>query len=108
MIASDARLVVWPGVGAETANMNYVRLEPGEENQPHSHAESEDTIVILSGRGSIDDLTNGVTYEFEAGDVIHVPAGLRHAVKADRGSGVESAGGPCPPDRAMLKAASPA
>jgi len=107
MISSDARLVVWPGVGAETANMNYVRLQPGEENQPHSHAQSEDTIAILSGRGSIDDLTNGTTLEFEAGDVIHVPVGLEHRVKADRGSPVESVGGPCPPDRAMLQAAGP-
>jgi quercetin dioxygenase-like cupin family protein len=105
MISSDARLVVFPGVGAETANMNYVRLEPGEENQPHAHAESEDTIVILSGRGSVDDLTNGATLEFEAGDVIHVPMGIEHRVKADRGSGVESVGGPCPADRAMLAAA---
>lgn len=108
MISSDARLVVWPGVGAETANMNYVRLEPGEENQPHSHAESEDTIVILSGRGSVEDLTNGVTLEFEAGQVIHVPVGLEHRVKADRGSSVESVGGPCPPDRSMLAAVEPA
>ena len=102
MISSDARLVVWPGVGAETANMNYVRLTPGEENVPHSHAESEDTIVILEGRGTVDDLTNDLSLEFQAGDVIHVPAGLEHRVKADRGSGVVSVGGPCPPDRAML------
>ena len=40
MISSDARLVVFAGVGAETANMNYVRLEPGEENVPHRHASS--------------------------------------------------------------------
>src|SRR6185295_12186256 len=87
MISSDARLVVWIGVGARTANMNYVRLVPGEENVPHAHAESEDTILILSGRGSVDDLTNGSTLPFEAGQVIHVPVGLEHRVKADRGSG---------------------
>jgi quercetin dioxygenase-like cupin family protein len=108
MISSDARLVVFPGVGAHTANMNYVRLEPGEENVPHSHAESEDTIMILSGRGSVDDLTNDMTLQFEAGDVIHVPEGIEHRVKADRGSGVESVGGPCPPDRAMLAKAAEA
>jgi len=102
IISSDARLVVWPGVGAHTANMNYVRLEPGEENKPHRHPASEDTIVILAGRGSVDDLTNGETHEFEAGDVIHIPIGLEHRVKADRGEGVVSVGGPCPPDTAML------
>jgi quercetin dioxygenase-like cupin family protein len=102
LISSDARLVVWPGVGAQTANMNYVRLTPGEANAPHSHAESEDTIVILSGRGTVEDLTNSLALAFEAGDVIHVPVGLEHRVKADRGEGVESVGGPCPPDTAML------
>lgn len=108
LISSDARLVVFPGVGAETANMNYVRLAAGEENVPHRHPESEDTIMILAGRGTVDDLDAGRSLAFEAGDVIHVPAGLEHRVKADRGVGVESVGGPCPPDRAMLGLAEPA
>jgi quercetin dioxygenase-like cupin family protein len=107
LISSDARLVVWPGVGAELANLNYVSMEPGEANTPHAHDESEDTIYILEGKGSIDDLTNGARLEFEAGDVVHVPAGVRHAVRADRGSGVVSFGGPCPPDTALFGHAVP-
>lgn len=103
MISKDARLIIWPGVGADTANMNYVVLEPGEENDPHAHSESEDTIFILEGKGSVDDITNGTTLEFEAGDAVHVPLGIKHAVKANRGVKVVSAGGPCPPDRYMLK-----
>ena len=47
LISKDARFVVWPGVGAWTANMNYVRMEAGEANVPHVHKESEDTIFIL-------------------------------------------------------------
>lgn len=104
MIARDARLVVWPGVGAETANMNYVDMQPGERNVPHIHPESEDTIFILDGKGRIEDLTNGKSLDFEAGQVIHVPIGLRHSVIADRGSRIESVGGPCPADWSMLKA----
>jgi len=104
MIGKQVRLVVWRGVGADVATMNFAILEPGEENQPHAHAESEDTIAILDGRGSIDDLTNGVTHEFEAGDVVFVRAGVKHKVKADRGVHIVSAGGPCPPDFGMLKA----
>ena len=34
IISSDARLIVWPGVGAKTANMNYVRMQAGEANVP--------------------------------------------------------------------------
>jgi len=104
IISSDARMIVWPGVGAWNATMNFVRLLVGEENVPHSHSESEDTVVVLEGRGSVDDLTNGVTLEFQGGDVIHVPVGVRHAVRANRGSPVTSVGGPAPADLAMLRA----
>lgn len=105
MIADDARLVVWPGVGAETANMNYVRMRPGERNVPHIHAQSEDTIFILEGRGTVTDFDHDRRLEFERDQVIHVPVGVRHAVAADRGTPVVSVGGPSPADRAMLKAA---
>jgi quercetin dioxygenase-like cupin family protein len=104
MISRRGRLVVWPGVGAETATMVYVILEPGDENDPHEHESSDDTIAILEGRGSIDNLSDGTTNEFEAGDVVFVRAGIRHKVKADRGSGIVVAGGPCPPDYGMLRA----
>jgi quercetin dioxygenase-like cupin family protein len=103
LISSDAGMIVWPGVGAWTATMNYVRMQPGEENKAHTHHSSEDTIVILEGRGSIDDLTNGVTHEFAAGDVIHVPLRVHHAVRANRGEPVVSVGGPCPADLAFLR-----
>lgn len=103
MISADARLIVWPGVGADVANMNYVVLEPGEANTPHAHATSEDTIFILEGRGSVADFENDSVLEYEAGDAIHVPADLKHAVRADRGCRVVSVGGPCPPDPFLLK-----
>jgi quercetin dioxygenase-like cupin family protein len=104
IISRDARLIVWPGVGAMTANMNYVRLEPGEENVPHIHVESEDTIFILSGEGTVEDFDNGTILEFHANQAIHVPIGVKHAVKADRGVEVVSTGGPCPADFRLLKA----
>jgi quercetin dioxygenase-like cupin family protein len=102
MIASDARLVIWLGVGARDANMNYVSMQPGEENVPHAHLDSEDTIYIISGRGTVEDLTHGLSLEFQA---IQVPPGVQHRVKADRGSAVVSVGGPCPADERMLRAA---
>ena len=105
MIAKDARLVVWPGVEAYTANMNYVDMQPGERNVEHVHGESEDTIYVLDGKGSIDDLTNGLRLEFEAGEAIYVPVGVWHAVSGDRKDHVESVGGPCPADWNMLRIA---
>lgn len=103
MIAKDARLVVWLGAGSRTANMNYVDMQPGERNVPHAHMESEDTIFVLEGEGTVEDLTHGETYDVKAGQVVHVPAGVMHAVKADKGSNIISVGGPAPADEAMLK-----
>lgn len=105
IISADARLVVWYGVGAVGANMNYVVLEPGERNTEHVHRYSEDTIYILEGRGTAEDVTNGLKLAFGPGDVVHIPAGVVHAVAADRGERVISAGGPCPADLDMLRAA---
>lgn len=104
-ISRDARLVVWYGADAVAANMNYVVLEPGERNTEHLHRYSEDTIVILEGRGSAEDVTNGVKLSFGPRDVVHIPPTIVHAVAADQGERVVSAGGPCPADLDMLRAA---
>jgi len=85
--------------------MNYVMMEAGEANVPHRHATSEDTIVILAGGGTIANLDAGTTHEFAAGQVVHVPVGVEHQVRADRGSSIESVGGPCPADLAGLRKA---
>ncbi len=102
MIAADARLIVWAGRGSQTANMNYVDMQPGERNIPHTHKGSEDTLYVIEGRGTMEDLSNGLELAFEAPCAVHVPVGLWHAVKADRGSNIESVGGPSPADWNML------
>ena len=102
MIAADARLVVWAGNGSQTANMNYVDMHPGERNIPHTHLGSEDTLYVLSGRGTIEDLSNAIELPFEAPCVVHVPVGVWHAVSADRDSNIESVGGPSPADWNMM------
>lgn len=103
LISNDARFVVWPGTDAWNANFNYVVMEPGEENVPHVHTISEDTIFILEGVGTAMDHTNGVATPFEAGSVVHVPVGVKHAIRADRGQRVVSVGGPAPADVPLLR-----
>jgi quercetin dioxygenase-like cupin family protein len=103
MIAKRAKLVVWPGTGSRTANMNYVDMDAGEANVPHAHMESEDTIFIVRGSGTAHDIDNDVRLPIRAGQVVHVPAGVVHAVIADQGDGIVSVGGPSPPDYAMLE-----
>lgn len=103
-ISSDARLVVWYGVGAVSANMNYVVLEPGERNREHVHDYSEDTIFILDGHGTAEDVTNGKKWPIGPGDAVTIPPGVWHAVAADKGERLVSVGGPCPADLDMLVA----
>ena len=104
LISADARLVVWLGSGARRANMNYVVLEPGERNKEHVHRYSEDTIHILEGHGTAEDLTHGLRLPVGPGDTVHIKPGTWHAVSADQGERVVSVGGPCPADLDMLRA----
>lgn len=104
-ISDDARMVVWLGVGAVTANLNYVVLQPGERNREHVHAYSEDTIHILEGHGTAENVTTGERLSIGPGDTVQVDVGIWHAVAADRGERLVSVGGPCPADVDMLRAA---
>jgi quercetin dioxygenase-like cupin family protein len=103
LISADARFIIWLGTGARTANMNYVVMQPGESNVPHVHEESEDTIYILQGHGSVRDFTSDTRLEFGPGDVVHIDPGIRHAVFADASEVVVSVGGPCPADLGLLR-----
>jgi quercetin dioxygenase-like cupin family protein len=103
MIAKRARLVVWPGTGSRTANMNYVEMDAGEANVPHAHPESEDTIFIVAGSGTVRDFDNDTERAIRAEHVVHVPAGVVHGVSADNGEGILSVGGPAPTDYHMLE-----
>jgi quercetin dioxygenase-like cupin family protein len=105
LISRDARLIIWLGAGSKTANMNFVKIQAGEGNVPHIHAESEDTIYILEGRGTVADFDHDLRLDFGPDQVIHVPVGVKHAVYADKGERVVSVGGPAPADRGMLRAA---
>ncbi|SLN70721.1 cupin domain-containing protein [Roseisalinus antarcticus] len=103
LISKDARFVVWPGTDAWNANVNYVVLEPGESNVPHIHPISEDTIFIIEGKGTARDYTHDLAIPFEAGCIVHVPMGVKHAICADRDSRIVSVGGPAPADVPLLK-----
>jgi quercetin dioxygenase-like cupin family protein len=104
-ISDDARMVVWLGAGAVTANLNYVVLAPGERNKEHVHAYSEDTIHILEGHGTAENVTTAEKLPIGPGDTVQIDVGVWHAVAADRGERVVSVGGPCPADVDMLRAA---
>ena len=68
--------VIYPEMGAKHITLNYAEHQPGWEFRQHVHERSEDVIVCLSGKGVI--RSGDTRTPFQAGDVIHVPAGIVH------------------------------
>ena len=61
------------------ADKLYVALTeylPGMGHKMHSHAEDDEVMIILSGKGYT--LTNGVRRDLVPGTVVHIPAGCAH------------------------------
>ena len=103
MPGGTARFPVWPGTGASRRSMNWVAMVPGQENVPHSHAESEDLFYCIEGNCVIEDGDTGESHPFEGGSVIFVEPGTLHAVKSLGPARYVSVGGPCPPDTALFR-----
>jgi mannose-6-phosphate isomerase len=62
-----------------------IRVKAGESLSLQYHHEKTETICVVEGRARVDfgdDDTASETVELEAGDVIHLPASVRHRVFA--------------------------
>ena len=64
-----AKAIVHPGMGAKYGALNYVVMEPGDENILHVHPNSDDVICILQGKGVVVD-GDGNENSFKQRDVI--------------------------------------
>lgn len=64
--------------GGATASLGYSVFTPGTVLAPVKH-ETEEFAYVLSGRGELR-LDGGETVPFAAGDGLHIPAGVWHAV----------------------------
>ena len=58
-----------------------VSLRPGEHMNYHSHDRRDEVWTVATGRGRV--IIDGVEKEIKAGDVISMPAGCKHIVKAE-------------------------
>ena len=69
-------------VDVETSSLTIkVTLNPGHSMNYHSHKNRDEVWVVVSGKGQT--IVDGVERRVKAGDVITMPAGCRHTVKAD-------------------------
>lgn len=69
-------LMPWAGLDAPFRGA-WSMLNPGDESWPHAHGEHE-IFIGMSGRGEM--VCGEQRYEFAAGDIIFVRAGIDHRV----------------------------
>ncbi|HYE81407.1 MAG TPA: cupin domain-containing protein [Clostridia bacterium] len=100
-----AKALVWPGMGSKFTTVNYFEMEPGDENVPHVHWQSEDSFYILSGEAYVVDLDTGEEQHIYPGCQVFVEPGTWHTVRVVGNSTYSSIGGPCPPDPEMFQKA---
>jgi len=93
-----ARGVIWPGMGAKYAGMNYFVMKPGEENVPHIHERSENIFYVIQGRGLAIDGDAGIEHPIEKGCVVYVQPRTTHMVRSLGPKDYISVDFQCPPD----------
>ncbi|MNP14619.1 Alginate biosynthesis protein AlgA [compost metagenome] len=59
-----------------------VEMLAGKNTSYHSHQNRKETWTIISGTGLF--ILEGVKYSIQAGDVLQIPIGAKHAIKAIR------------------------
>lgn len=65
-----------PGGGADRLYVAITEYLPGMGHAMHSHAEDDEIMVIVSGKGYT--LSDGVRQDLGPGSVVHIPAGCAH------------------------------
>jgi mannose-6-phosphate isomerase-like protein (cupin superfamily) len=65
-------------LGSRNLSVTWVDVAPGSEQRVHSHAESEQVYVIVSGRGRM--RVAGDEEEVGAGDLIFIPPATEHGI----------------------------
>jgi len=95
-----ARAVVGPHVGARERAFLYVELPEGSRSVELRHP-FEAVYYVVRGSGQVRNTDGGDTYVVREGEMIYVKPGQGYAL-APRGGAVVYAGGPCPPDPALI------
>ena len=100
-LGGRARAVVWPGVGAIHRSMHVITLDADGSTVPQSHP-SDAVYHVCEGAAMVTDPAGVDSFEMEVGSMLHIDAGTAYRIKAGA-AGVVIVGGPCPPDRGLLR-----
>ena len=65
--------------GSETLTLGRVTINPGQSNPEHYHPNCDEVLYVLEG--DIEHSIDGTWYPLSAGDMIHIPQGLKHQAR---------------------------
>jgi mannose-6-phosphate isomerase-like protein (cupin superfamily) len=92
----NAKVVMWPGVGAQHRTMHLIDLKEGSSTIPLQH-DGESVYYVIAGVGAVVDLASEVETAVEEGSMVHIGPRDRYVFKA-LATGLKFVGGPCPAD----------
>lgn len=75
-----AQLFLNPETGSERAALSVLTLAPGASVPLHAHPDSDEILYIEVGR--VEMVIAGEAVTAEAGDAVHIPAGVKHSARA--------------------------
>lgn len=101
--AGNAKVVLWPGNGAEFRTMHIIRLEGGAATIALSHP-SDCVYYVAEGGGAVVDLATGERSPVVEGSMVHIDKGDGYRLEAEAAGGMTVLGGPCPADPALYAA----
>jgi len=92
----SAKAVIWPGSGAKYRTFHIVTLPNGSRTIALSHP-SDSVYYVMSGAGTVVDMTSGEASDLGEGSMVHIDAGDTYQFHA-AATGMKILGGPCPAD----------
>lgn len=95
----NAKVVLWPGNGAEFRSIQLFTLEKGDRLIPLKHV-NDCVYYVIEGTGFVESLPDNETQNLIEGSILHIDANDEYRILAGD-NGIRFLGGPCPPDNAL-------
>jgi len=93
----NAKVVLWPGNGAQFRTMQVIRLENGAATIALTHT-ADCVYYVAAGAGQVVDLATGEAADLAEGAMVHIDAGDAYKLRAADDGDLTVLGGPCPAD----------
>lgn len=95
----NAKVVLWPGNGAEFRSIQLFTLEKGDRLIPLKHV-NDCVYYVIEGAGVVESIPDRETQPLIEGSIVHIDASDEYRIHAGD-NGMRFLGGPCPPDEAL-------